>query len=187
MMTDSVIRTNRPPMKARRSSVRDRMAKPATAPPMASDPVSPMKILAGEVFHQRKPTRAALRMAASSARSSGSRTGVAAAAGLPRGAAGLVVLPDADQGVGAEHHDRGAGGEAVEAVREVHAVGRCGDDQVGPKHEQDGAEHGAAEGQVQPGNVADQGDLGGRRRQAVLRPGTAGRGRRRRCRRRPGG
>ena len=68
------MRTNSPPMKASSSSVRDRMAKPAMAPPMAREPVSPMKILAGEVFHQRNPTSAALRMAASNARSSGSRT-----------------------------------------------------------------------------------------------------------------
>jgi DNA repair exonuclease SbcCD nuclease subunit len=33
-----------------------------------------MKIFAGDVFHHRKPTRAALRIAASRARSRGSRT-----------------------------------------------------------------------------------------------------------------
>ncbi len=66
--------------------------------------------------------------------------GVAAAAGLPRRTAGLVALPDAHQRVGAEDHDRGAGGQAVEAVGQVHAVGGGGDDQVGPQHEEDGAE-----------------------------------------------
>ena len=44
------------------------------APPMASEPVSPMKILAGEVFHQRKPISAPTIAAATTARSSGSRT-----------------------------------------------------------------------------------------------------------------
>ena len=38
-------------------------------------------------------------------------------------AAPVPVLPEADDHVRAEHHHRGAGGEAVEAVGEVHAVG----------------------------------------------------------------
>ena len=50
------------------------IASPAMAPPRASEPVSPMKILAGEVFHHRKPTQAPARAAAMTARSSGSRT-----------------------------------------------------------------------------------------------------------------
>ena len=40
------------------SSVRVVMARPASAPPRASEPVSPMKILAGEAFHHRKPKQA---------------------------------------------------------------------------------------------------------------------------------
>ena len=59
------------------------------------------------------------------------------------------------------------GGQPVQAVGEVDAVGGRGDDQVGPQDEEDRAEHGAAEGQVQPRDVADQGDLGGRRGEAV--------------------
>ena len=49
-------------------------AKPASAPPSASEPVSPMKIWAGEAFHQRKPKQAPVIAAATTARSSGSRT-----------------------------------------------------------------------------------------------------------------
>ena len=46
-------------------------ASDADAPPMAREPVSPMKIFAGEVFHQRKPTIAALRVTDTRARSMG--------------------------------------------------------------------------------------------------------------------
>ena len=74
MTTDMVIRTKRPPRMASSSSVREQMARPASAPPSASEPVSPMKILAGEVFHHRKPKQAPIRAEATTARSSGSRT-----------------------------------------------------------------------------------------------------------------
>ena len=74
MTTDMVIRTNRPPSMASSSSVREQMARPASAPPSASEPVSPMKILAGEVFHHRKPKQAPISAEATTARSSGSRT-----------------------------------------------------------------------------------------------------------------
>ncbi|SKU12428.1 Uncharacterised protein [Mycobacteroides abscessus subsp. abscessus] len=43
-------------------------------PPRASDPVSPMKILAGAAFHHRNPMHAPAVAAAMTARSSGSRT-----------------------------------------------------------------------------------------------------------------
>ena len=56
------------------SSVRVRIASPASAPPSASEPVSPMKIAAGEAFHHRKPKQAPVMAAATTARSSGSRT-----------------------------------------------------------------------------------------------------------------
>jgi len=59
MTTDRVIRANRAPLRPSRSSVREQMARPARAPPRASEPVSPMKILAGEVFHHRNPKHAA--------------------------------------------------------------------------------------------------------------------------------
>ena len=47
---------------------------PASPPPSAREPVSPMKILAGEAFHHRKPKQAPVMAEASTARSSGSRT-----------------------------------------------------------------------------------------------------------------
>ena len=50
------------------------MASPASAPPSASDPVSPMKIFAGAAFHHRNPKQAPRTAAATTARSSGSRT-----------------------------------------------------------------------------------------------------------------
>ena len=56
------------------SSVRVRIASPARAPPSESEPVSPMKIAAGEAFHHRKPKQAPVMAAATTARSSGSRT-----------------------------------------------------------------------------------------------------------------
>ncbi len=46
--------------------MRARQARPA---PMASAPVSPMKIRAGAAFHQRKPVQAPTMAAATSARS----------------------------------------------------------------------------------------------------------------------
>ena len=45
------------------------IASPAIAPPSPSDPVSPMKIVAGNALNHRKPTHAPTRHAASSARS----------------------------------------------------------------------------------------------------------------------
>ena len=54
--------------------MRLRIPKPASAPPSASDPVSPMKMAAGEAFHHRKPKQAPVIAAAMTARSSGSRT-----------------------------------------------------------------------------------------------------------------
>ena len=73
-MTESVITTNRPPRISSSSSVRVRIANPARAAPRAREPVSPMKIAAGEAFHHRKPKQAPVIAAAMIARSSGSRT-----------------------------------------------------------------------------------------------------------------
>ena len=39
-------------------SVWDMHVRPAIAPPRLREPVSPMKIFAGEVFHHRKPMQA---------------------------------------------------------------------------------------------------------------------------------
>jgi phospho-N-acetylmuramoyl-pentapeptide-transferase len=72
-MTDSAMRTKRPPTSTSSSSVRLVMARPASAPPSASEPVSPMKILAGDAFHHRNPKQAPMIAAATTARSSGSR------------------------------------------------------------------------------------------------------------------
>ncbi len=74
MTTDMVIRTNRPPRMAISSSVREQIARPASTPPSASEPVSPMKILAGEVFHHRKPRQAPISAEETTARSRGSLT-----------------------------------------------------------------------------------------------------------------
>ena len=57
-ITDTVSITKSPPMmrsSRSRLSSRHRAASPA---PMASDPVSPMMILAGAAFHQRNPMQA---------------------------------------------------------------------------------------------------------------------------------
>ncbi len=72
--TDSVMATNSPPRTTRSSSVRVTMANPAIRPPSASEPVSPMKIRAGLVFHHRKPRHAPRPAAATRVTSSGSRT-----------------------------------------------------------------------------------------------------------------
>ncbi len=74
MITERVIVTNSPPRMTTSSSVRVRIARPARAPPRASEPVSPMKIFAGDAFHQRKPKQAPIPAAATIARSWGSRT-----------------------------------------------------------------------------------------------------------------
>ena len=73
MITDREMTTNSPPMIAPSSSVRVTMVRPAMPPPRAREPVSPMKIFAGEVFHHRKPTQAPMIAAHSTATSSGSR------------------------------------------------------------------------------------------------------------------
>ena len=78
------------------------MARPARAPPRASEPVSPMKILAGEAFHQRKPKQAPITAAATTREVERVADLVALDAGV--GLAVLVELPDADEDVGAEHH-----------------------------------------------------------------------------------
>src|SRR5690606_9383144 len=71
----------------------------------------------------------------------------------------LVVLPDADQHVAAEDHDRGAGGQAVQPVGDVHAVGGAGDHQVGPQDEEDQPADGAEDREVE-GGVAHEADGG---------------------------
>ena len=72
--TDIVMITNSPPSRSSSRSVLVTMARPARTPPRASEPVSPMKILAGGAFHHRKPKQAPITAAATTAASSGSRT-----------------------------------------------------------------------------------------------------------------
>ncbi len=73
-MTESVSMTKSPARTIISSSVRVQIARPAMAPPSPSDPVSPMKIFAGDAFHHRNPKQAPIPAAATTARSWLSRT-----------------------------------------------------------------------------------------------------------------
>ena len=70
-ITDKVVIRNSPAINGSSNSVRVRIANPAIPPPSAREPVSPMKIRAGEVLNQRKPKLAPAVAAATMARSSG--------------------------------------------------------------------------------------------------------------------
>ncbi len=72
--TEVTSATNSAPSTTASISVRLVTDSPAMMPPSASEPVSPMKILAGAAFHHRNPMHAPAVAAAMSARSSGSRT-----------------------------------------------------------------------------------------------------------------
>jgi hypothetical protein len=74
MIRSRVTAANSPPSTTSSNSVRVTIAIPAIRPPSAIEPVSPMKICAGEQFHQRNPKQAAIADTATSATSSGSRT-----------------------------------------------------------------------------------------------------------------
>ena len=101
-----------PPSRISSTSVLVITARPAIAPPIPSEPVSPMKMLAGKLLNHRKPMHAPTRQAASSVRSC------------------CAVRDERDPDVG-EQDDRGAaGGEAVEPVGEVDGARRAGDDEV---------------------------------------------------------
>ncbi len=65
MTTDSTSMTKIPPRRISSTSVRVMIASPAIAPPSPSEPVSPMKMLAGKLLNHRKPTQAPTRQAAS--------------------------------------------------------------------------------------------------------------------------
>ena len=56
IITDSASITKIPPIRSSRNSVFVMIAKPASAPPIAIEPVSPMKTSAGKALYQRKPT-----------------------------------------------------------------------------------------------------------------------------------
>ena len=74
MITEVVTSAYSPPRIRRSSCVDVTMASAASRPPMASDPVSPMKILAGAAFHHRKPATAPMAPAATMATSSAGPT-----------------------------------------------------------------------------------------------------------------
>ena len=69
-----VMMTKSPPIMIESSVVRVATASPPIRPPSPSEPTSPMKIRAGDVFHHRKPTQAPAAAAAIMAISRGSRT-----------------------------------------------------------------------------------------------------------------
>ena len=58
MMTEAVSSTNRPPMMASTISCLAATAMAPSAPPSDSEPVSPMKIMAGGALNHRKPSPA---------------------------------------------------------------------------------------------------------------------------------
>ena len=91
MITDSVSITNRPPRMSSSSCVSVMMARPASSPPMASEPVSPMKIRAGAAFHHRKPADAPI-IAAATMRQVEAAPEVVAAGRRP--AARVAELPE---------------------------------------------------------------------------------------------
>ena len=116
--------------------MRVRIARPASAPPSESEPVSPMKIWAGE----RVPPQEAEAGAGERRRDDGEveRVSYLVAGRAWSDRAELVALPDVHDHVRAEHHRAGAGGEAVEPVGEVHGVAGAGDDHPDQQDRQDG-------------------------------------------------
>ena len=96
--------------------VRLRIANDAIPPPRANEPVSPMKIWAGDAFHHRNPTQAPAMAAAMTARSR--VTHVVAALETTEGTV-LAVLPHTEQRVGHERDRAGTSGQPVEAVGEI--------------------------------------------------------------------
>ena len=76
----------------------------------------------------------------------------------------VAVLPVPDDGQAGEAERRRTGGQAVQAVGEVHRVGRGGDDHRGPHHPQPGAH-------VEADRVVAGERQGGARRGPSTRPG----------------
>ena len=58
MITETVSKTNKPPIIAKTISCFTIIAMAANDPPNESEPVSPMKIFAGGALYQRKPKQA---------------------------------------------------------------------------------------------------------------------------------
>ena len=157
---------------------RHRAARPE---PMASDPVSPMKIRAGAAFHHRKPRHAPASATDARRQVQGRRHVVDAI---------VAELPVADHGQAGEAEGGRARGEPVEAVGEVHGVGRPHQDHHGPDDPADlaqvdpqGVPPGERQMGVHPGPVLRQqgegdgdDDLGGRTWPACSAPGCGGGG-----------
>ena len=110
--TDRASITKIPPSRISRTSVLVMTASPAIAPPRPSEPVSPMKMLAGKLLNHRKPMHAPTRH-------DGQQGQIVLAAGDER-----------DPDVGEQHDRRASGGQPVEAVGEVDRAGRARHDQV---------------------------------------------------------
>ncbi len=109
--TDSASITKIPPSRISSTSVLVITASPAIAPPSPSEPVSPMKIVAGKALNQRKPMHAPTRQPASIARSKSPRE-------------------EGDADVGEQHDRRAARGQPVEPVGQVDGARRARDDEV---------------------------------------------------------
>ena len=111
-----------PAIRSSSASVPVTIAKPASAPPKAIEPVSPMKSSAGKALYQRNPIAAPISAAARIARSS--RKAV-------RGPD--VTRPDVADHVDREEREQSDDPdprrEPVEAVGQVGAVRRAGDDE----------------------------------------------------------
>ena len=122
MMTDSVSITNRPPMIGSSSTVLVLRASAARAAPMASEPVSPMKICAGAAFHHRNPAHAAEHRR----RDHGGVEEALIAVDVD-----VAEAAEADDDECGEGEDRRARGQPVEAVGQVHRVGRGEDEKIG--------------------------------------------------------
>src|SRR5258708_5908251 len=124
MITDSVMSTMSPARIAIRNWVRVVIARPTSAPPRASEPVSPMKILAGGEVHHRKPEQAPSPAHAPTPRALGLGAAAQAETALPEDLD--VVVDDADhaqtayqdQNKGARHGRGGSGDQVRGAVAE---------------------------------------------------------------------
>ena len=103
-----------------------------SAPPSGSEPVSPMKTMAGGALYQRKPRPAPISAARNTASSP-----------VPADVDELQILGevhvadeigDQDEGGRRDHHRHD--GKAVEPVGEVHRIGRAGDDEAANQDEE---------------------------------------------------
>ena len=138
-ITDTVSTTNSPPRTTSSSSVRVTMAIAANAPPSASEPVSPMKILRRAGVPPQEAEAGAHRRGRDDRDVERISRDVAGRGRCPRRRS-VAELPERDDHVGAEDHRAGAGGQPVEPVGEVHRVGGRRDHQPGQHREADRAD-----------------------------------------------